>query len=81
MASGSEHGNAAVKSAPQRQQAQHKAFTADDLQTTLDYVNVAETKKALHNLYNQAQQAGANESQLAAIESACLKRESHIGAK
>lgn len=72
-------GNAATKSAPQNHQPKGKAYTSQDLQTTLDYVSVAESPKALHNLYGQARQAGANEAQLKRIESACLAREEEIG--
>lgn len=70
-------GNAATKNAPQQHKG--KPYTSQDLQTTLDYVGVAESPKALHNLYNQAKTAGANEAQLKRIEAACLAREEVIG--
>lgn len=72
-------GNAATKSAPQQHKG--KPYTSQDLQTTLDYVGVAESPKALHNLYNQAKAAGANDAQLKRIEAACLAREEVIGSQ
>ena len=72
-------GNAAVKSAPQQRKASGKVFGSEDLKTTLDYVSVAESQKALHNLYGQAESAGANQVQLKAIERACLEREQELG--
>ena len=72
-------GNAATKSAPQQHKG--KPYTSQDLQTTLDYVGVAESPKALHNLYNQAKTAGANDAQLKRIEAACLAREEVIGSQ
>ena len=73
-------GNAATRSAPTRQaKASTKPYSAEDLKTTLDYVDVAESPKALHNLYDQARTAGANEAQLKRIETACLAREEVIG--
>ena len=72
-------GNAAAKSAPQQRKPAGKVFGGEDLKTTLDYVSVAESQKALHNLYDQAKAAGANPKQLEVIERACLEREQALG--
>jgi hypothetical protein len=67
-------GNAAIKSAPQRQPQRAPAMSKEDLGTILDYIEVAETEKALQNLYRQAQQGGATESQMHTITNACADR-------
>lgn len=63
--------------APRRQN-HAKQFSREDMNSILDYIEVAETEKALHNLYNQAKQAGASDSQMGQITTACTARKQII---
>jgi len=53
-------------------------LSRDDLSGFLDYIDVAETVKALTNLYHQAQAGGADESQMETISAACAARKAII---
>lgn len=58
--------------------ARPKGISVEDLGSILDYIDVAETEKALQNLWHQAKQGGASESQLAAVTNACAARKAII---
>ena len=62
-------GNAAVKSAPQRQRAAR--FDADE---TFVLIANASTVKALTNIYHQSEQMGATPEQMAKVADACAAR-------
>jgi len=59
-------------------QAAPKGMSPEDLASVIDYIDVAETEKALQNLYRQAQQGGANVAQLERITVVCAARKKHI---
>lgn len=58
--------------------ARPKTMTPEDLASIIDYIEVAETEKALHNLFRQARDGGANEAQLERVEMLCAARKKKI---
>lgn len=51
-----------------------KSMSPEDLASIIDYIEVAKTEKALHNLFRQAQQGGANEAQMERVTLVCAAR-------
>jgi hypothetical protein len=73
-------GNAATKSAPLAVP-KYKGMPPEDFGSIIDYIEVAETEKALQNLYRQASQGGASEAQMERVTLVCAARKKTILAR
>lgn len=51
-----------------------KSAPVEEIRSILDYISVAETEKALQNLWRQAQAIGADEQQMEKVTMACADR-------
>lgn len=51
-----------------------KSAPVEEIRSILDYIGVAETEKALQNLWRQAQAIGADEQQMEKVTMACADR-------
>jgi hypothetical protein len=61
--------------------AKPKGMSPEDLASVIDYIEVAETEKALQNLYRQASQGGASDAQMERVTLVCAARKKIILAR